>query len=319
MQEIKDNPGLNCFVDRLQDFTLPGFCGNHIVEPGEQCDCGLDYHLCRDPCCYPGYLTGYHRGDNKSARSCHLNRRPACLEPFDGFVTYGLILPCAFISVLILALSIGLTYDWQKDKLVYIHLRKKEEVTCDITQQGSLVFDIIKERWRTKSWNAVGRSGGDVKMETTREEAKSNILKQDRRTKVATNGVGRTSGGVKDQIVKMETAHGGSKSNIVKQGKQLKVITNGPAKYSDIKSNEDDQIGTSSTVTDRISFFSSTNDESSKSKNPTPKITKQNTPVSNSISSSRVNRTSTNLNARRPVAKQGYTPVPQRPAPKPPC
>ena len=26
---------LNCFVDKPQDDSLPGFCGNHIVEPGE--------------------------------------------------------------------------------------------------------------------------------------------------------------------------------------------------------------------------------------------------------------------------------------------
>jgi hypothetical protein len=30
------------------------FCGNYTVEGDEECDCGLSYLHCNDPCCYAG-------------------------------------------------------------------------------------------------------------------------------------------------------------------------------------------------------------------------------------------------------------------------
>ncbi|XP_077486152.1 disintegrin and metalloproteinase domain-containing protein 10-like [Amblyomma americanum] len=39
-------------VNCLQEMRGP-FCGNSIREENEECDCGYDWHECRDTCCYP--------------------------------------------------------------------------------------------------------------------------------------------------------------------------------------------------------------------------------------------------------------------------
>ena len=31
-------------------------CGNSVLEPGEQCDCGPGELDCSDPCCYPAHI-----------------------------------------------------------------------------------------------------------------------------------------------------------------------------------------------------------------------------------------------------------------------
>ncbi|XP_049946248.1 uncharacterized protein LOC126428361 [Schistocerca serialis cubense] len=60
-------------------FTEPqkSLCGNGVVEPGEQCDCGWGED-CRDPCCYP--QTSVPRED---APPCRLTPRSAC-SPSQG-------------------------------------------------------------------------------------------------------------------------------------------------------------------------------------------------------------------------------------------
>ena len=77
---------------------MPSFCGNHLVEDGEECDCGLDYPLCRDPCCYPGMITHQDRLDNHTARPCHTHTKLSCIKPWDTALTYGVILPWIMIS-----------------------------------------------------------------------------------------------------------------------------------------------------------------------------------------------------------------------------
>ncbi|XP_053679448.1 uncharacterized protein LOC128730426 [Anopheles nili] len=60
-------------------FTEPqeAICGNGVVEPGEQCDCGWEED-CKDSCCYP--MSRHHRFDQKP---CTLTPKAQC-SPSQG-------------------------------------------------------------------------------------------------------------------------------------------------------------------------------------------------------------------------------------------
>lgn len=129
MTTILRKDGKGCFVERHQDPDhIPSFCGNHIVEEGEECDCGLDYHLCRDPCCYPGMITHQDRVDNRTARPCHTHTKLSCLKPWDTALTYGVILPWIIITISSVVLAIVLLWDWRKDKKLFLHVVKPVEL-----------------------------------------------------------------------------------------------------------------------------------------------------------------------------------------------
>ena len=67
----------NCF----QEDDGP-FCGNKIVEEGEECDCGYDNKECTELCCYPREVDPYLSSD-PHAKPCH--RRPtATCSPSEG-------------------------------------------------------------------------------------------------------------------------------------------------------------------------------------------------------------------------------------------
>ena len=48
LDAIVDNRKKNCFQK-----SDGAFCGNKIVEVGEECDCGFDDAECQETCCYP--------------------------------------------------------------------------------------------------------------------------------------------------------------------------------------------------------------------------------------------------------------------------
>jgi len=52
------NPMKNCFqqVSRKSDGRDFSFCGDEIVSGEEECDCGLRYWDCDDPCCYAAHI-----------------------------------------------------------------------------------------------------------------------------------------------------------------------------------------------------------------------------------------------------------------------
>lgn len=123
MKTVLRNDRERCFVERPEDiYSVPSFCGNHVVEEGEECDCGLDYHLCRDPCCYPGMITHQDRLDNRTARPCHTHTKLSCLKPWDTALTYGVILPWIMITISVVLLAIVLLLDWRKDKKLFLHV-----------------------------------------------------------------------------------------------------------------------------------------------------------------------------------------------------
>ncbi len=50
------------------------FCGNKIVEEGEECDCGFTYEECDEQCCYPRQISEKDRMQNPDAQGC--KRKP---------------------------------------------------------------------------------------------------------------------------------------------------------------------------------------------------------------------------------------------------
>lgn len=67
----------NCF----QEDDGP-FCGNKIVEEGEECDCGYDQKECTEQCCYPREVEPYLESD-PNAKPC-TRRRGAICSPSEG-------------------------------------------------------------------------------------------------------------------------------------------------------------------------------------------------------------------------------------------
>lgn len=54
------------------------FCGNKIVENGEECDCGYDNDECDDKCCYPRQVADRDRFHNISAKGCARRAQTEC-------------------------------------------------------------------------------------------------------------------------------------------------------------------------------------------------------------------------------------------------
>ncbi|KAI1290401.1 Disintegrin and metalloproteinase domain-containing protein 10 [Halotydeus destructor] len=67
----------NCF----QEDNGP-FCGNKIVEEGEECDCGYDQKECTEQCCYPKEIEPY-KDQDPNAQPC-TRRRGAICSPSEG-------------------------------------------------------------------------------------------------------------------------------------------------------------------------------------------------------------------------------------------
>ena len=72
----------NCLVSflfcRLLFWILEwkgAFCGNKIVEEGEECDCGYDNEECDEKCCYPRVVSESDKLINPEAQGC--KRRPS--------------------------------------------------------------------------------------------------------------------------------------------------------------------------------------------------------------------------------------------------
>ena len=69
-------PFRNCLRQR-DEFSEPNdyaFCGNGIREGPEECDCGLDFISCNDPCCYAAQIDPIDMLRNESAVPCRRGR-----------------------------------------------------------------------------------------------------------------------------------------------------------------------------------------------------------------------------------------------------
>ncbi|KAK1136674.1 hypothetical protein K0M31_001216 [Melipona bicolor] len=78
LDAIEDNKKRNCFTA-----SAGAFCGNKIVEAGEECDCGYDDDECVDKCCYPRQVSELDKIKNETAKGCTRKSGTQC-SPSQG-------------------------------------------------------------------------------------------------------------------------------------------------------------------------------------------------------------------------------------------
>ncbi|KRT80735.1 hypothetical protein AMK59_4955, partial [Oryctes borbonicus] len=78
LDAIEESKKKNCF-----SASAGAFCGNKIVEAGEECDCGYDDLECNDQCCYPRILSSDDRKSNQTAKGCQRKLSTQC-SPSQG-------------------------------------------------------------------------------------------------------------------------------------------------------------------------------------------------------------------------------------------
>ncbi|XP_063972508.1 disintegrin and metalloproteinase domain-containing protein 10 isoform X1 [Diachasmimorpha longicaudata] len=100
LDAMVDNKKRNCFG------TSEGaFCGNKIVEAGEECDCGYDYVECVDKCCYPRQTTDTSdkpmshndtskRCQRRAGAQCSPSQGPCCSSDTCQFVPASARVQC---------------------------------------------------------------------------------------------------------------------------------------------------------------------------------------------------------------------------------
>lgn len=68
----------NCFnMEYIETFSV---CGNGKIEGDEECDCGLSYESCQDPCCYAAQISSEDLTLNASATPCRRHTQPRCYQ-----------------------------------------------------------------------------------------------------------------------------------------------------------------------------------------------------------------------------------------------
>lgn len=126
-------------------------CGDKIVEdPAEECDCGLEWSDCDDPCCYPANLTPEDLKANSSALPCTWNQAPLCLEsPAATFWRFGLIAPFLAMLLLVLLLTLALIIDWKYGKRIfYTHITNREADPLHIENSEQRDRRLIREEFK---------------------------------------------------------------------------------------------------------------------------------------------------------------------------
>eukprot|EP00095_Tigriopus_kingsejongensis_P005881 maker-scaffold38_size502422-snap-gene-4.24 protein:Tk05881 transcript:maker-scaffold38_size502422-snap-gene-4.24-mRNA-1 annotation:"disintegrin and metalloproteinase domain-containing protein 10 isoform x3" len=77
LDAITDGRKPNCFTE-----SDGAFCGNKIVEEGEECDCGFDENECTEQCCFPRKSSDLSDEENKRNR-CRRKPNTDC-SPSEG-------------------------------------------------------------------------------------------------------------------------------------------------------------------------------------------------------------------------------------------
>ena len=99
---------LSCLLSDQEEPLEVSLCGNGLVEPGEECDCGAEEVSCDSPCCYPATISPGERAANSSALPCSFTARAGCVSP--AHLMYGIYLPVLFIFIVTVLLTVFLRY-----------------------------------------------------------------------------------------------------------------------------------------------------------------------------------------------------------------
>jgi len=73
LDAVVDERKHNCFKE-----SNGAFCGNKIVEEGEECDCGFDEAECAEQCCYPRTFGTSGEHSKLNSMSCKLKAQAEC-------------------------------------------------------------------------------------------------------------------------------------------------------------------------------------------------------------------------------------------------
>jgi len=112
----------NCFQYQRKPLEI-SLCGNGIIEPGEECDCGTETYECGNPCCYPANIPLEEKVNfNRSAIACSSNESKLCLN--HPATVFGLYIPLMVISIMVLIIICILRLDWGRDKMLFQHVTK---------------------------------------------------------------------------------------------------------------------------------------------------------------------------------------------------
>jgi len=77
LDAVEEGRKTNCFEE-----SDGAFCGNKIVEKGEECDCGFDEHECTEQCCHPRMNSSLSEAENRVNR-CKRKEDVQC-SPSEG-------------------------------------------------------------------------------------------------------------------------------------------------------------------------------------------------------------------------------------------
>jgi len=120
LNSVLEDTSLNCLLTDDESPLEVSLCGNGLLEPGEQCDCGDSQETCDDPCCYPAHISDSERRANDSAQPCSRTARTRCVTPPELF--YGIYMPLGFILTVVILVSVFLRHDWTRDKSLFKHI-----------------------------------------------------------------------------------------------------------------------------------------------------------------------------------------------------
>jgi len=124
LDELKEDGTYDkCFKDVSPGAkeTEVAVCGNRIVEPGEECDCGEHEQDCWDLCCFPAnVLVSDKEADPKNSLSCTKHQLPRCVRPSS--LVYGIYVPLAMICLVSLIVGLLLRSDWKNKRRCFSHI-----------------------------------------------------------------------------------------------------------------------------------------------------------------------------------------------------